>query len=104
MRNTFNLNNHWLFKDSFSACDVQNFCADAYEQVNLPHVVKELPYNCFGQTDCAMVSTYARKLELTEDQMQKRSILEFHGVMAQYQLYVNGQFVMHHKGGYSPSF
>ena len=70
MRNTFNLNNHWLFKDSFSACDVQNFCADAYEQVNLPHVVKELPYNCFGQTDCAMVSTYARKLELTEDQMQ----------------------------------
>ena len=103
MRKTFNLNNHWLFKDSFSACDVQNFCADAYEQVNLPHVVKELPYNCFGQTDCAMVSTYARKLELTEDQMQKRSILEFHGVMAQYQLYVNGQFVMHHKGGYSRS-
>lgn len=103
MRNIFNLNNHWLFKDSFSPADVQVFCAEDYTEVDLPHIVKELPYNCFGQMDCCMVSTYVRKLKLTEEHLKKRVILEFQGVMAQYILYVNGKFVQNHKGGYSRS-
>ena len=103
MRNIFNLNNHWLFKDSFSPEDVQACDSSEYQQINLPHIVKELPYNCFGQTECAMCSTYLKRLRLPEEYRGKRSILEFNGVMAQYQLYVNGQFVQSHKGGYSRS-
>ena len=51
-----------------------------------------------------MVSTYMRKLTIPQEYAGRRAILVFDGVMARYELYVNGQKVTEHRGGYSRSF
>ena len=103
MREIYNLNLGWYFKP---ACDLAEAAApawDTYEQVNLPHTVRELPYNCFSHFETAMVSSYTRKLTLPNSAAGKRAVLEFLGVMARYELYVNGVFAAEHRGGYSRS-
>ncbi len=103
MSKKFSLNLDWFFKPSFEASDCAAPDFSKYEQITLPHTVKELTYNCFSHFDTAMVCAYARKLTVPEECKGKRAILEFLGVMARYELYVNGQFVTEHRGGYSRS-
>ena len=44
-----------------------------------------------------------RKLTIPQEYAGRRAILVFDGVMARYELYVNGQKVTEHRGGYSLS-
>ena len=103
MREKYSLNLGWYFKPSFNAVEKVAPALDTYEPVNLPHTVKELSYNCFSHAETAMLSSYVRKLTLPESAAGKRAILEFMGVMARYELYVNGTFIAEHRGGYSRS-
>ena len=103
MSKKYSLNLNWLFKPSFSKEDVANPDLSTFEKVNLPHTVKELSYNCFSHDETAMISSYVRKITVPAEQKGKRAILEFMGVMARYELYVNGTFVQEHRGGYSRS-
>ena len=89
MREKYSLNLGWYFKPSFNAVEKVAPALDTYEPVNLPHTVKELSYNCFSHAETAMLSSYVRKLTLPESAAGKRAILEFMGVMARYELYVN---------------
>ena len=51
MNNPILLSNSWYFKPQFCQEDLSHFDADAdcggWQKVNLPHTVKELPFNCF---------------------------------------------------------
>ena len=104
MSKKFNLNLNWYFKPSFDVTDINNTSVEGFEKINLPHTVKELSYNCFSHEETAMVSTYMRKLTIPQEYAGRRAILVFDGVMARYELYVNGQKVTEHRGGYSRSF
>ncbi|MCB7317479.1 glycoside hydrolase family 2 protein [Lacrimispora sp. 210928-DFI.3.58] len=96
----WNLN--WNFYDHFE----ENYKTEDDEgkavRVNLPHTVKELPLSYFSHNETAMISTYAKELTLSEEP-KERLILVFDGVMACFELYVNGRLVGEHKGGYSRS-
>lgn len=98
------MNLNWYFKPSFDVTDINNTSVEGFEKINLPHTVKELSYNCFSHEETAMVSTYMRKLTIPQEYAGRRAILVFDGVMARYELYVNGQKVTEHRGGYSRSF
>ena len=104
MSKKFNLNLNWYFKPSFDEADIRNTSVEGFEKIHLPHTVKELSYNCFSHDETAMVSTYLRKLTIPQEYKGKRAILVFDGVMARYELYVNGEKVTEHRGGYSRSF
>lgn len=103
MHERFSLNLDWFFKPSYNAEEINNPALDTFEKVELPHTVKELTYNCFSHDETAMVCTYVRKLNIPECYAGKRVILEFMGVMARYELSVNGKFAAEHRGGYSRS-
>lgn len=75
---------------------------DAFESIQLPHNHVELPFNYFDETCYQKVSTYERTLtipKLLENQVTK---LRFEGVMAYAKVYVDGEFLGEHKGGYTP--
>lgn len=103
MHECFSLNLDWYFKPSYDKEEVAFPVMDTYEKVTIPHTVKELSYNCFSHDETAMVCSYVRKLTIPDSCKGKRVILEFMGVMARYELYVNGVFVTEHRGGYSRS-
>lgn len=71
--------------------------------VHLPHTVKELPLSYFSHEETAMISTYVKSLLVTPQMKRQRLILVFDGVMTYFELFVNGQRIGEHKGGYSKS-
>ena len=101
MNHKWNLNLGWYFKPEFSEDDISGTALENYVKVDLPHTVKELPYNCFNHEDTALCSTYVKKFTVPPGQKGKRAIIEFEGVMAQHALYVNGALAGEHQGGYS---
>ncbi|MBQ6148112.1 MAG: glycoside hydrolase family 2 protein [Oscillospiraceae bacterium] len=101
MRNGKSWNLNWHFTEGYSEEMLRAGYFEGKPVVHLPHTVKELPYNYFSHDATAMISTYEKTFELTKEDARKRSIVEFEGVMAYFDLYVNGSFVGNHKGGYS---
>lgn len=99
----FNFNRNWYFKPSFTEDDISGNTAQGFELVHLPHTVKELPYNCFSQEDTIMCAAYVKHFSVPKQYVNKRAILEFDGVMACHELYVNGKKAGGHYGGYSRS-
>lgn len=100
MRNGRNLNLGWKFRQGFCPEDVTKPGEEGYEVVNLPHTVQEIPYDCFDQTETAMVSTYVKYFDLEKTE-GKRVLVAFEGVSAYYDLYINGEKAGGHKGAYS---
>lgn len=95
----FNLN--WYFKEGFNQKDIRNIELDKMERINIPHTVKTLPYNCFSHDSTCMYSTYVKRFNVNETELNSRTVLEFEGVMTYFNLYVNGKKAGSHAGGYS---
>ncbi|MEA5014578.1 MAG: glycoside hydrolase family 2 TIM barrel-domain containing protein [Candidatus Limiplasma sp.] len=104
MKNPLLLNNGWHYKPSFDPKDISSKHPEGFERVNLPHTVKELPFNNFSHDETAMITSYYRDLSLPQSLEGKRVVLRFDGVMAYYELYVNGRKAADHRGGYSLSY
>ena len=101
MKNRQYFNLDWYFKTGFSKSDVKKINLKKMEKVNLPHSVKTLPYNCFSHDETCIDSTYAKVYAV--DDLKKRYVLEFEGVMCYFDLYINEKLVGSHSGGYSRS-
>lgn len=100
MFNGESLNLNWKFKDDFKPEYIGQEQYDDFATVHIPHTVKEIPYDCYDDSICCMVSTYVRFFTLPE-LTGKRVAVEFEGVSDYYDLYVNGQKAASHKGAYS---
>lgn len=94
------LNLDWKFKQGFDPVTVVQPGEGAFETVNIPHTVQEIPYDCFDQYMTCMLSTYVKYFQL-ENISGKRVLLSFEGVSAFYELYMNGKKAGSHKGAYS---
>lgn len=103
MKGKIRWNLNWYFCEGFAGDRVERASVEGMEPVHLPHQVKTLTYNCFSHDDTQMISTYAKKFSLSEQEAARRTVVEFDGVMTYFDLYVNGQLVGSHKGGYSRS-
>ena len=103
MKGKIQWNLNWHFCEGFSEERVKNACLEGMDAIHLPHQVKEVTYNCFSHSDTQMISTYAKHFSIDSADAGKRFLVECDGVMTYYDLYVNGQLVGFHKGGYSRS-
>ena len=103
MRETRELNSGWRYKDRFEDSFVDGRAdLDSWERVDLPHANRELPYNGFDERDYQFVSAYARDIECSDADASKRAFLDFEGVMAACELWLDGERVGAHEGGYTP--
>lgn len=101
MKGKIQWNLNWHFCEGFNADRAAKGDLAGMETIHLPHQVKTLTYNCFSHNDTQMLSTYAKHFQLTQEESEKRIVVEFDGVMTYFDLYVNGSLVGSHKGGYS---
>ncbi len=101
-REILNLNTDWVFlsQDIKEAKD-QEFTSNEMKVVNLPHTNKLLPHHYFSEKEYQFISWYRRPFSLDKEYRNKRLIVEFDGVMSTAEVFVNGQLVGSHRGGYT---
>ena len=73
----------------------------AFETVRLPHNVQELPLHYVDHNSYQMICGYRRELCVTEAMRGKRLFLQFDGAGHIATVYVNGQELCTHRGGYT---
>ena len=94
---------NWQFADNFEEQYVQPDCDEThFTEVQLPHTVKELPYHYFDEKTYQFQSCYRKKFAVSHQLQGMRLFIDFDGVMCYAKVFVNGQFVGEHKGGYVP--
>lgn len=72
------------------------------EKVDIPHTVKEVPYNYFDEKCYQCVSTYEKYFDIDEDITDKIVILRFEAFMLKATIYVNGECFGSYTSGYVP--
>ena len=98
-----NLNYDWQYKASFEEGDLNgNTGYTDFETVHMPHANKILDYNNFDESEYQFVSCYRKKIFIPQEYDGKVILLKFEGIASYSRLYVNGQIVAEHLGGYTP--
>lgn len=103
MRHIIPLNNEWFFKAHFDASDLLEYASlDDFIPIRLPHNTEDLPLNYFDETVYQKITVYKRCI--TKNLLDPTQInqLHFEGVMSFAEVYVNGEKIMEHLGGYTP--
>ena len=94
---------NWQFAENCEEQYVQPDCDEThFTEVQLPHTVKELPYHYFDEKTYQFQSCYRKKFAVSHQLQGMRLFIDFDGVMSYAKVFVNGQFVGEHKGGYVP--
>jgi beta-galactosidase len=97
MRKRILFNDDWLFAPERLPLDAPD---DLFEAVTLPHTNKVFPHHNFDNRDYQFISTYRRRFDVSPDHKEQHVFLEFDGVMLACTVYLNGQRVGEHLGGY----
>lgn len=99
-------NKQWLYKPSFdeayTSADAKLSEEAGFESIVLPHTNLEVPYNYFDEKSYQFVSTYVKHFDYEAAWEGKKVYLEFGAVMTYAEVYLNGQLITSHKGGYTP--
>lgn len=99
---TISLNFDWKFTEQWDDKYISPSASEkGFEKVDIPHTVKETPYNNFDEGMYQFVSCYRKHFRAESDWQGKRLILEFGAVANMAEVYVNGEYVTAHKGGYT---
>lgn len=93
------INDQWFFSATYQSGLEKEKAFTAFEAVQLPHNTVELTYNYFDEKSYQKKTCYFRKLNLKND---SRHFVRFEGVMAVADVYLNGEYLTTHKGGYTP--
>ena len=93
------LNFNWRFSPNFKEEYLKKI-PDSFELVNIPHSVKEVPYNYFDEKDYQIVSTYEKIFDVEEDISNKVSVLNFDGYMLKARIILNDVDLGWHISGY----
>ncbi len=96
MRNILNLNENWLFVK-----DTADITAREGERVDLPHTWNALDGQDGGNDYFRGACLYVKELKAEELPAADRHYLEFRGANSSADVYVNGEKLAHHDGGYS---
>lgn len=99
MRDRSLFNDDWLFSPQQLALDSPD---TLFTRVTLPHSNKLFPLHNFDNADYQFISTYRKRFEYSKETSDQLVFLEFDGVMLACEIYLNGQFLAKHLGGFSP--
>ncbi len=104
MRKTIDLNFGWKYSESFTEDMIKPSYKDSdFQTVDIPHTCKEIPYNYFDEEMFQFVSCYRKIFRISEnEQAGKRIFITFEGAANYSRVYLNGEFLGEHKGGYTP--
>lgn len=93
------LNFNWKFVPNYMP-EYLNMMPDSSELVNIPHSVKEVPYNYFNEKDYQIISTYEKVFNVDESIENRVVKLVFDGYMLKAKIYLNGHDLGTHISGY----
>ncbi|MEG1508997.1 MAG: glycoside hydrolase family 2 TIM barrel-domain containing protein [Clostridia bacterium] len=98
----YTLNFDWKYSETFEDSFLQkDFNDSKFEDINIPHCNRELPFNNFDEGLSQFVSTYRKKILITAEQLKKRLVLEFKAAANFAEVFINGKFAFAHKGSYT---
>jgi beta-galactosidase len=99
VKKVINLNNNWTFiKEDVGHQSAVNIAGDS---ISIPHTWNGLDGQDGGNDYYRGKCWYVRKLNKKDFELNECTYLEFKGVNASAQVYINGNFVGEHHGGYS---
>ncbi|SDS23768.1 beta-galactosidase [Paenibacillaceae bacterium GAS479] len=102
-RQVFSFNPGWRFRKG-DAVGAQNesFDDSDWEAAALPHGLEILGENASGMRNYQGVAWYRKRFNLPESMKDKRVVVYFEAVMGIADVWINGQSVAQHLGGYLP--
>lgn len=83
------LNYNWRFIPSFNESYLKDIPSEAVE-VNIPHTVKEVPYNYFSEKTYQFISTYEKVFDVENFNENRKYFLRFEGFMVKAEIFLNG--------------
>ncbi|MBN2001929.1 MAG: glycoside hydrolase family 2 protein [Anaerolineae bacterium] len=98
MRKCILFNHDWLFAAGQLSLDAPD---GAFEAITLPHTNKIFPHHNFDNREYQFISTYRKRFYVSHDDATL-VFLDFEGVMLAGTLYLNGEPLGEHRGGYTP--
>ena len=97
-----NFNTGWrFFPGDIQAASGPDYDDSDFERVSLPHSNRTFAHHYFTEEEYRLVSWYRRPFFLDKKYEGQRVYVEFDGVMTVATVYVNGEKVCEHKGGYT---
>ncbi len=99
MRKQICFNQNWLFAARELDLDAPN---GQFEPVNLPHTNQEFSHQNFDNQQYQFVSTYRKRFVVDQNDPETITLVDFEGVMLACKVYLNGVFLIEHKGGFTP--
>ena len=97
------LNNGWLWTDSFSADMTQRVYKDEdkMQEVRIPHAVKITPLSHFDEHIYQMVSCYRKTFDVPSEWKGKKVFIRFEAIAHDAEVYINGTKAAKHSCGYT---
>lgn len=89
----------WSFVENITD-EFFNFMGEG-TAVRLPHTCKEVPVHYMEESTCQMICGYRRYLEVPQEWKGKRLFLQFDGAAHVAEVFVNGEKLITHNGGYT---
>ena len=99
MRIIQNFNQDWLFIPEQVAMDYPD---NEFEEITLPHSNKTFSQRFVNNEDYQFVSTYRKHFAIDQNLDGKRVFIQFEGAMLETSLYLNGELLGVHQGGFTP--
>lgn len=95
------LNFGWKFTPDFEPDYLLNGLKN-FENVDIPHTMKEVPYNYFNELDYQMVGSYEKTFDVGQNIKGKVVTLRFEAFMLRAKIYLNGELLGYFHSGYVP--
>ena len=102
-RLVWNFNAGWRFHlGDVAGAEAKDFDDQAWEVVSVPHTVQLMPAEASGCRNYQGIAWYRKHFTLPKECAGRDVTLHFEAIMGKQTIYVNGQKVKEHEGGYLP--
>ena len=86
------LNFEWKYVSDYKDSYLKSLPKDA-SIINIPHTVKDVPYNYFSEEIYQKISTYEKCFDVDEDIKNKAIVIKFDGFMVKAKIYLNDKYL-----------
>ena len=102
-RLVWNFNAGWRFHlGDIVGAETKDFDDHAWEVVSAPHTIQLMPAEGSGCRNYQGVAWYRKHFQLPKECLGRDVFLHFEAIMGKQTIYINGQKVKEHEGGYLP--
>ncbi len=102
-REVFNFNIGWRFlKGDIASAETTGFDDSDWDVVNCPHGLELISSEASGSNNYQGVAWYRKHFTIADSVISKRLTIDFEGVMGKCKVWLNGELVAEHFGGYLP--